>query len=170
MIIAIAAMSKNHVIGKNGQIPWKIKGEQKRFKEITTNNIVIMGRKSYEEIGRPLPNRIMIIVSKTKEFNESTVCTVSSIDMALIKAEEIQKNYTKYGLKSCPDICIAGCGQIYEQTKDMWDKLYLTEVDIIIPEENDCTYFPNFDKAKYNFIEDFVLDANIPYKVVTYSR
>ena len=63
MIGLIVARSKNNVIGKNGEIPWKIKGEQKQFKELTTGNTVIMGRKSYEEIGRPLPNRKNIIVS-----------------------------------------------------------------------------------------------------------
>jgi len=57
MIGLIVARSKNNVIGKNGEIPWKIKGEQKQFRELTTGNVVIMGRKSYEEIGHPLPNR-----------------------------------------------------------------------------------------------------------------
>ena len=55
MIGLIVARSKNNVIGKNGQIPWRIKGEQKQFKELTTGNTVVMGRKSYEEIGHPLP-------------------------------------------------------------------------------------------------------------------
>ena len=62
----IVARSKNNVIGKNGQIPWKIKGEQKQFKELTTGNVVIMGRKSFEEIGKPLPNRKNIIVSRNQ--------------------------------------------------------------------------------------------------------
>ena len=57
MIGLIVARSKNNVIGRNGEIPWKIKGEQKQFRELTTGNVVVMGRKSYEEIGHPLPNR-----------------------------------------------------------------------------------------------------------------
>ena len=61
MIGLIVARSKNNVIGKNGKIPWKIKGEQKQFRELTTNKAVIMGRKSYNEIGHPLPNRLNII-------------------------------------------------------------------------------------------------------------
>ena len=68
MIGLIAARSKNNVIGKNGRIPWKIEGEQKQFKELTTGNVVIMGRKTYEEIGRPLPGRKTIVVSKSKKF------------------------------------------------------------------------------------------------------
>ncbi len=61
MVGLIVARSTNNVIGKNGQIPWKIKGEQRQFKELTTGNIVVMGRKSYEEIGHPLPNRKTIV-------------------------------------------------------------------------------------------------------------
>lgn len=68
MIALIVAFAKNQVIGNKGQIPWKIKGEQKRFKELTTGNVVIMGRRSYEEIGKPLPNRTTFVVSNTKNF------------------------------------------------------------------------------------------------------
>ena len=78
----IVARSKNNVIGKNGEIPWKIKGEQKQFKELTTGNAVIMGRKSYEEIGRPLPNRKNIIVSRTKKFEGENLVTVESLQEA----------------------------------------------------------------------------------------
>ena len=70
MIGLIVARSKNNVIGKDGRIPWKIEGEQKQFKELTTGNIVVMGRKSYEEIGHPLPNRKTIVVSKSKKLQQ----------------------------------------------------------------------------------------------------
>ena len=63
MTAIIAARSRNNVIGRNGMIPWRIKGEQKQFRELTTGNVVIMGRRSYEEIGHPLPDRMNIIVS-----------------------------------------------------------------------------------------------------------
>ena len=62
----IVAYSKNRVIGRDGLIPWTIEGEKKRFKELTTGNIVVMGRRTYEEIGRPLPNRLNIVLSNTK--------------------------------------------------------------------------------------------------------
>ncbi|MBQ8199999.1 MAG: dihydrofolate reductase, partial [Lachnospiraceae bacterium] len=86
MIGLIVARSKNNVIGKNGKIPWKIKGEQKQFRELTTGNVVIMGRKSYEEIGRPLPNRRNIIVSGTKKFEGDNLETVSSLKEAIAAA------------------------------------------------------------------------------------
>ena len=72
MIALIVAFAKNQVIGNKGCIPWEIKGEQKRFRELTTGNVVIMGRRSYEEIGKPLPNRTTIVISNTKKF--VTVC------------------------------------------------------------------------------------------------
>ena len=69
MIGLIVAYDKNRVIGNKGRIPWRIKGEQLRFKNLTTGNVVVMGRRSYEEIGRPLPNRLTIVVSSTKCFD-----------------------------------------------------------------------------------------------------
>ena len=83
MIGLIVARSKNNVIGRNGEIPWKIKGEQKQFRELTTGNVVFMGRKSYEEIGHPLPNRKNIIVSKSKTFTGENLVTVGSLQEAL---------------------------------------------------------------------------------------
>ena len=77
MIGLIVARSKNNVIGKNGNIPWKIKGEQKQFRELTTGNVVIMGRKSYEEIGHPLPNRMNIVVSTTTEYQGDNLVSVT---------------------------------------------------------------------------------------------
>ena len=88
MIGLIVARSKNNVIGKNGQIPWRIKGEQKQFKELTTGNTVIMGRKSYEEIGHPLPNRMNIVVSNTANYSGENLLTVHSLQEALDAVKE----------------------------------------------------------------------------------
>ena len=83
MIGLIVARSRNNVIGKKGEIPWRIKGEQKQFKELTTGNVVIMGRRSFEEIGHPLPNRINIVVSRTQKFFDENLYTASSVDEAI---------------------------------------------------------------------------------------
>ena len=88
MIGLIVARSKNNVIGKNGQIPWRIKGEQKQFKELTTGNTVVMGRKSYEEIGHPLPNRMNIVVSNTANYSGENLLTVHSLQEALDSVKE----------------------------------------------------------------------------------
>ena len=75
----IVARSKNNVIGKNGEIPWKKKGEQKQFKELTTGNVVVMGRKSFDEIGHPLPNRENIVVSRSKRYEGDNLYTAKSV-------------------------------------------------------------------------------------------
>ena len=93
MIGLIVARSKNNVIGKNGNIPWKIKGEQKQFRELTTGNVVIMGRKSYEEIGHPLPNRMNIVVSTTTEYQGDNLVSVKSLEDALLLAKGRDKMY-----------------------------------------------------------------------------
>ena len=79
MICLIVARSKNNVIGKNGEIPWKIKGEQQQFKELTTGKYVVMGRRSYDEIGHPLPNRKTIVISRTKKYVGENLTSVSSL-------------------------------------------------------------------------------------------
>ncbi len=103
MIALIAALSKNRVIGKEGRIPWKIKGEQKRFKELTTGNVVIMGRRSYEEIGRPLPGRTTIVVSSTKDFTGENCYTARSLFEAIRFAGD-------------RDIFVSGGAGLYERS------------------------------------------------------
>ena len=78
MISIIAAVSKNGVIGVDNKLPWNLPEDLKRFKELTTNNVVIMGRKTYESIGKPLPNRINIVVTRNKDFFVPGVLTANS--------------------------------------------------------------------------------------------
>ena len=130
MVGLIVARSKNNVIGKNGQIPWRIKGEQKQFKELTTGNVVVMGLKSYEEIGHPLPNRLNIIVSKTKKFEGENLLTASSVQEAITLAGE-------------KDIYISGGYGLYKEAIPFVDKMYITEVDLVV--EDGDVFFPEFD-------------------------
>lgn len=154
MIGLIVAYGKNRVIGNKGCIPWRIKGEQRRFKELTTGNVVVMGRKSYEEIGRPLPNRMTYVVSRTKNFDQEGVKTVSSIQEAIDLAGE--KN-----------IYISGGAGIYKEAMPYVEKMYITEVDL---EPEGDTYFPEFDEDDFIREVDEEVDGEIPYKYVTYTR
>ena len=120
MIGLIVARSKNNVIGKNGQIPWRIKGEQKQFKELTTGNVVIMGRKSYEEIGHPLPNRMNIVVSGTVNDTGENLATVKSLQEALELA----------GTEK--DVYVSGGYRLFLEALPIVDKMYITEVDITV--------------------------------------
>ena len=130
MVGLIVARSRNNVIGKNGQIPWRIKGEQKQFKELTTGNAIVMGRKSYEEIGHPLPNRLNIIVSKTKKFEGENLLTASSVQEAIALAGD-------------RDVYISGGYGLYKEAIPFVDKMYITEVDTVV--EDGDVFFPDFD-------------------------
>lgn len=156
MIGLIVAYSKNRVIGNKGQIPWKIKGEQKRFRELTTGNIVVMGRRSYEEIGFPLPNRTTIVVSNTKNFDQENCYTVGSLEEAINLGKTMNKN-----------IYISGGAGLYAESIDLVEKMYITEIDAVI--EGD-TYFPEFDESLFEKTIDCEVDGEMPYKYVTYTR
>ena len=155
----IVAYSRNRVIGRKGEIPWRIKGEQRRFRELTTGNVVIMGRRSYDEIGRPLPNRFNIIVSKTADYSAENLVTVPSLTDAI--------NYAK---EHFPDknIYLSGGAGIYREGLNLCDALYVTEVDIDVPDGD--TFFPEIDEGLYEKTVDEEIDGDIPYKYVTFRK
>ena len=154
MLALIVAYTKNRVIGNNGCIPWKIKGEQKRFRELTTGNVVIMGRRSYEEIGRPLPNRTTIVISNTKNFDCENCMTAKSLTEALEMVGD-------------RNVYISGGARLYEEALPLVEKMYITEIDAEI--EGD-TYFPVFDEALYEKEVNESFEGEIPYTYVTYTR
>ncbi|MDE6698177.1 MAG: dihydrofolate reductase [Lachnospiraceae bacterium] len=154
MIGLIVAYSKNRVIGNSGCIPWKIKGEQKRFKELTTGNVVIMGRRSYEEIGHPLPNRTTIVVSGTKNYDADNCITVKSLEEAVKIAGD-------------RNVYISGGESLYKEALSIAEKMYITEIELEV--EGD-TYFPEFDEALFDKEINQHFDGDIPYTYVTYTR
>lgn len=154
MIALIVAHDKNRVIGNKGVIPWNIEGEKQRFKELTTGNVVIMGRKTYEEIGRPLPNRTTIVISNTKNFDSDSCFTAKSLTEALKMA-------------SGRDIYIAGGARLYKEALDLVDVMYITEIDGVF--EGD-TYFPIFDESLFDKKIVKEVDGPIPYKYISYIR
>lgn len=158
MIGLIVAYTKNRVIGNRGQIPWRIKGEQRRFRELTTGNVVIMGRRSYEEIGRPLPNRFTIVVSKTANFEAENCVTVPTLEDALAYARENRPDENVY---------LSGGAGIYKEGLPYADKLFITEVELEI--EGD-TFFPEFDETLYTKTIDERVEGEIPFTYVTYTK
>jgi dihydrofolate reductase len=154
MIALIVAYANNQVIGNLGYIPWKIKGEQKRFKELTTGNVVVMGRRSYEEIGKPLPNRMTIVISSTKNYDDADVKTVRTLEEAIEMAGD-------------KDVFISGGARLYEEALPIIEKMYITEINLDI--EGD-TYFPPFDKNQFTKEINQMFDGDIPYAYVTYTK
>jgi dihydrofolate reductase/dihydrofolate reductase (trimethoprim resistance protein) len=155
MISMIAAVSKNNVIGNKGTIPWKIKGEQKRFKELTTGKTVIMGRKTYQEIGRPLPNRNTIVISGTADYSAENCSTVKTLKDALALA------------KNEPEIFIAGGGQVYKEALEYADRIYLTVIDKDI--EGDV-YFPPIKSQDFIKTYEERVEGEIPFTYYTFDR
>lgn len=166
MISLIAAYSNNRVIGKEGALPWRIEGEQKRFKELTTGNIVIMGRRTYEEIGKPLPRRITIVVSGTKNFDSENCYTAESLSEALLLSDRIASPASP-DQSGGRDIFICGGARLYRESLPLVDKMYITEIDRDI--EGD-TYFPDFDPLLFFKKVEAAYPGDIPYRYVTYTR
>ena len=127
-IIIIAALNENRVIGKDGKLPWHISDDLKRFKSLTVGHTVLMGRKTYESIGKPLPNRRNVVITSGQI---SEIETYNSIEIALERLKDEEK------------IFVIGGGTIYAQLLDKADCLYLTIVHNKI--EGD-TYFPEYEK------------------------
>lgn len=155
MIGLIVARSKNNVIGKNGKIPWNIKDEQQQFKELTTGNIVIMGRKTYEEIGHPLPNRINIVVSNSKEYSGNNLFTARSLKEAI-------------SLFSDKDIYISGGYNLYKEALSLVDVMYITKIDMIV--EDGDTFFPEFNSDDFDFYIGETNGEDIKYTRTVYIR
>ena len=149
MLALIVARSKNNVIGKDGKIPWNIKGEQKQFKELTTNNTIIMGRKTYEDIGHPLPNRKNIVISRTTNY--PNVITVDSLKKAIELSEG--------------DIYIIGGYNLFKEAIPMVDIMYITEVNLNI--ENGDVFFPKFNEEEFNLTYG---EENSEFKRLIYKR
>lgn len=154
MISIIVAYTKNRVIGNKGLIPWNIKGEQKRFKELTTENIIVMGKRSFEEIGKPLPNRKTILLSSTLHYESDNCTTVSSLEEAIKLADG-------------KDIYVSGGYQVYKEALPLADRLYITVIDTEI--EGD-TYFPEFNEEDYIKTFEEKHEGEIGYTYYTYER
>jgi dihydrofolate reductase len=143
IISLIAAVSKNHVIGKNNDLPWNLPDDMKFFMNTTKAHHCIMGRKNYESIPekfRPLPNRTNIVVTRQKDFQAPGCIVVNAIDKGLTIARENGEAET----------FIIGGAEIYRSTMEQTNRMYLTEIDAVI--EGD-TYFPEFDKKIWKEIK-----------------
>lgn len=155
MISIIVAVAKGGAIGKEGKIPWKIPGEQRQFKDLTTGHVVIMGRTSYEEIGHPLPERTNIVVSKTKVFSGENLYTVKSLQEAIERAGQ-------------EEIFIAGGAEIFQEALPLADKIYMTYVDMEVPDAD--RFFPNFSEEEYKREEIEKVGGETSYLRVLYTK
>jgi dihydrofolate reductase len=141
----IVAMDRNRVIGKGDALPWHISSDLKNFKKITMGKPIVMGRKTHESIGRPLPGRENIILTRDKTYQVEGCTVLHSMD-------EIFEH-----CKNVEEVMITGGSEIYKLSLEQASRLYLTEVHTEI--EGD-TYFPEFDRDEWDEVsrEDFEAD------------
>ncbi len=140
-ISAIVACAKNRVIGKDNEIPWYLPTDFAYFKRTTINHHIIMGRNCFESIGRPLPKRTNIVITRNPFYIASGCLMVNSIAEGLKMAENNGET----------EAFIIGGGEIYKQSVDLWDRLYLTEVDL--DTEGDV-FFPELDLSKWQLVSE----------------
>jgi dihydrofolate reductase len=156
LISLIAAMAENRVIGKQGAIPWKIPGEQKLFKKITLGHAVIMGRKTYESIGRPLPDRTNIIVTRQTDYRADGCIVANNLASAI---------------QCCPEdedeAFICGGGQLYHEALPQSHRIYLTVIPGKVPGD---TYFPEISSVDFRVKESKIIEGVEPYHFYVYER
>lgn len=154
-IILIAAMAANRVIGRNNSIPWDIPGEQGRFKEVTMGHPLIMGRKTWQSIGSPLPGRRNIVVTRNRQFKAEGAEVVHSLDQGLETCRDRQK------------VFIIGGEQLYQIGLELADTLILTVLD---QEISGDAFFPEFSCPPFKLIHTEQVTGQLPYAVKTYRR
>lgn len=159
MISLIVAMAKNRVIGANGAIPWHLPGELKWFKSITMGHHMIMGRNTWESIGRLLPGRTTVVVTRQRDYQVPGAIVANSLDEAIAACG------------SDPEIFVIGGAQLYVAALPGADRIYLTEVDAIV--EGD-TFMPGFDMNEWRAgeVTAHAADDKNPYRftLTVYDR
>jgi len=155
-IILIVAMAANRVIGRGNDIPWHIPGEQRRFKAITMGHTLVMGRLTYQSIGRPLPGRKTVIVTRQQNFRATGCVVVHSLDEALAACAGEEK------------VFIAGGGELFRQTMPLVDVIYLTTLHREVAGD---ILFPVFSEEEFVMeSEQVVVNEEEPYTFAVYRR
>lgn len=165
-IVIIVAVSQNGIIGRDGDMPWKLSTDLKRFKALSMGKPLIMGRKTFESVGsKPLPGRPHIIISRSQRFDMPGVETVSSLEEALDRGKEIAADL------GVTEVCIVGGGEIYRQALGLADELHVTHVETVV--EGD-TAFPPINPNEFALTEETSVPAgekdNYPTRYAIYRR
>ena len=126
----VVAMTSNHVIGQNGDMPWHLPADLVQFKELTSGHAIIMGRRTWESIGKPLPNRLNIVVTRQENYAAGDVTVVHSLEDGIVAAG-IQRTF------------LIGGGEMYKEALPIASKMHITRIDALIDGD---TKFPEIDE------------------------
>ncbi len=156
-VTLVAAVARNGVIGRKGALPWHLPGEQRQFKAITMGHVLIMGRRTYESIGRPLPGRTTVVVTRNPAWEPpgrpDGVVVATSVESALRLAGEIDEQ-----------VYVVGGGQIYAESLSGADELLITQVDA---EPEGDTHFPPVDWEEWAEVS---CEKHEGWTLATYTR
>jgi dihydrofolate reductase len=134
-VILVAAVARNGVIGHGPDIPWKVPGEQRLFKELTMGDTLVMGRTTYESIGRPLPGRTTIVLTRDPDWSADGVRTARSIEHALLQAATLDG-----------EVMVVGGAQVYAAALPLATEQIISEVDL---EPEGDVFYPDFDRRQW---------------------
>jgi dihydrofolate reductase len=153
----IVALANDNVIGVNNTLPWHLPEDLKRFRTLTTGHHIIMGRKTYESLGRLLPGRTTVIVTRNKDYKLEGALIAHSLESAVALC------------KNDDEVFLTGGAELYQDGLKFADKLYITEVDLSV--EGDA-YFPEFDLNLWleTSREALTSAQGLPFSYVTYTR
>jgi dihydrofolate reductase len=156
----VVACSKNRVIGHEGKMPWHLPEDLKLFKKITTGHVVIMGRKTFESIGRPLPQRLNIVVSQQNLNLPADIRRASSLEEALDLAHALEGPWGQ-------EAFIIGGGQIYTQSLPIVDQIYMSQVPLDVPGD---TWYPEIDPNRFLVKSQETIDGATTFTFIVYER
>lgn len=156
----IVAASENNVIGSNNTLPWNIPEDMKFFREKTKGHIVIMGRKTYESMGKPLPNRLNIVITRQKDYAIDGAQVVASLREAIDIA---RKETAKWG----EEVFIIGGGEIYRESLPMVDLVYLTRIHAEVEGE---TKYPALSSLNFEVVEERERPGSPAFTFMTYQK
>lgn len=166
----IVAMAKNQTIGIDNTLPWHLPNDLKYFKQVTMSKPIIMGRKTYESIGRPLPGRTNIAITRQSDYQADGMVVVNTLEQALAKAEDISF------VDGHEEVMVIGGAEIYQQALPQADRLYITHVHADVAGD---AFFPEVDWADWQEVqrEDHQADPQgaekrnpFDYSFVVYDR
>ncbi|MGO3345352.1 MAG: type 3 dihydrofolate reductase [Marinomonas sp.] len=165
MLSLIVAMSKNHVIGINNSLPWHLPNDLKYFKQATMGKPIVMGRKTFESIGKPLPGRRNIVITRDKEYKAEGVDVVHSLEAAISLGEDVCL------INGYEEVMVIGGAQIYQLALEKADRLYITHVDAEIAGD---AYFPDVEWPSFTLMAEEAFTASGPnpydYRFSIYQR
>ncbi len=153
----IVATAKNRVIGVNNTLPWHLPEDLKRFRALTTGHHIIMGRKTYDSLGRLLPGRTTVIVTRNQAYKVEGAIVVHSLEDAIAACGDDQ------------EVFLIGGAELYQDGLKLANKLYITEIDA---EYEGDAFFPEFDLSEWNVeaAESYISANGLSFRYLTYQR